>query len=137
MADLIINGFDAYRQWGIRMGDGFLDTIFAPEPMKEFIENKSRLQHGKQVLYNIPKVDERDVTLVFTLEGSSPDDYLAKYSAFKAELNKGKVEIKVPVLGDQVYRLTYLRSASFGLNISRTFSKISIKFNEPNPANRT
>lgn len=137
MADLIINGFDAYRQWGIRMGDGFLDAIFAPEPMKEFIENKSRLQHGKQVLYNNPKVDERDVTLVFTLEGSSPDDYLVKYSAFKTELQKGKVEIKVPVLGDQVYRLTYLRSASFGLNIPRTFSKISIKFNEPNPANRT
>lgn len=137
MADLIINGFDAYRQWGIRMGDGFLDAIFAPEPMKEFIENKSRLKHGKQVLYNNPKVDERDVTLVFTLEGSSPDDYHAKYSAFKTELKKGKVEIKVPVLGDQVYRLTYLRSASFGLNIPRTFSKISIKFNEPNPANRT
>lgn len=137
MADLIINGFDAYRQWGIRMGDGFLDAIFAPEPMKEFIENKSRLQHGKQVLYNNPKVDERDVTLVFTLEGSSPEDYLVKYSAFKTELQKGKVEIKVPVLGDQVYRFTYLRSASFGLNIPRTFSKISIKFNEPNPANRT
>lgn len=137
MADLIINGFDAFRQWGIRMGDGFLDAIFAPEPMKEFIENKSRLQHGKQVLYNNPKVDERDVTLVFTLEGSSPDDYLVKYSAFKTELQKGKVEIKVPVLGDQVYRFTYLRSASFGLNIPRTFSKISIKFNEPNPANRT
>lgn len=136
MADLIINGFDAYSQWGIRMGDGFLDAIFAPEPMKEFIENKSRLQHGKQVLYNNPKVDERDVTLVFTLEGSSPSDYLSKYSAFKTELQKGKVEIKVPVLGEQIYRLTYLRSVSFGLNISRTFSKISIKFNEPNPTDR-
>lgn len=137
MANLIINGFDAFRQWGIRMGDGFLDAIFAPEPMKEFIENKSRLQNGKQVLYDNPKVDERDVTLVFTLEGNSPNDYLAKYSAFKAEIQKGKVEIKVPVLGDQVYRFTYLRSVSFGLNISRTFSKISIKFNEPDPTNRT
>lgn len=137
MADLIINGFDAFRQWGIRMGDGFLDAIFAPEPMKEFIENKSRLQNGKQVLYDNPKVDERDVTLVFTLEGNSPNDYLTKYSAFKAEIQKGKVEIKVPVLGDQVYRFTYLRSVSFGLNISRTFSKISIKFNEPDPTNRT
>lgn len=28
--DLKINGLDAYRQWGIRMGDGFLDTIGAP-----------------------------------------------------------------------------------------------------------
>lgn len=136
MADLIINGFDAYRQWGIRMGDGFLDAIFSPEPLKEFIENKSRLNNGKQVVYNNPKIDERDVTLVFTLEGETPDDYLSKYSAFKTELQKGKIEIKVPALGNQVYRLTYLRSASFGLNIPRTFSKISVKFNEPNPAER-
>lgn len=136
MADLIINGFDAFLQWGIRMGDGFLDAIFAPEPLKEFIENKSRLNNGKQVVYNNPKIDERDVTLVFTLEGETPDDYLSKYSAFKTELQKGKIEIKVPALGNQVYRLTYLRSASFGLNIPRTFSKISVKFNEPNPAER-
>lgn len=136
MADLIINGFDAFQQWGVRMGDGFLDAIFAPEPLKEFIENKSRLEHGKQVLYNNPKIDERDVTLVFTLQGHSSDDYLSKYVAFKTELQKGKVEIKVPVLGNEVYRLTYLRSTSFGLNIARTFSMISVKFNEPNPANR-
>lgn len=137
MADLIINSFDALQQWGVRMGDGFIDALFAPEPLKEFIENKSRLQHGKQVLYNNPRIDERDVTLVFTLEGRSPDDYLLKYAAFKAELHKGKVEIKVPALGNEVYRLTYLRSTPFGLNIARTFSKISVKFNEPNPANRT
>ena len=137
MADLIINGFDALQQWGVRMGDGFIDVLFAPEPLKEFIENKSRLLNGKQVLYNDPKIDERDVTLVFTLEGTSPDDYLSKYTAFKVELQKGKIEIKVPALGNEVYRFTYLRSASFGLNISRTFSKISVKFNEPNPANRT
>lgn len=112
MADLIINGFDAFLQWGIRMGDGFLDAIFAPEPLKEFIENKSRLNNGKQVVYNNPKIDERDVTLVFTLEGRSPDDYLSKYAAFKVELQKGKMEIIVPALGNQVYRLTYLRSAS-------------------------
>lgn len=134
MADLIINGFDALQQWGVRMGDGFIDALFAPEPLKEFIENKSRLQHGKQVLYNNPRIDERDVTLVFTLEGRSPDDYLSKYAAFKAELQKGKVEIRVPALGNDVYRFTYLRSASFGLNISRTLSKISVKFNEPNPS---
>ena len=78
MADLIINGFDAFLQWGIRMGDGFLDAIFAPEPLKEFIENKSRLNNGKQVVYNNPKIDERDVTLVFTLEGETPDDYLVR-----------------------------------------------------------
>ena len=27
MAELIINGKDAFTEWGIRMGDGFLDTL--------------------------------------------------------------------------------------------------------------
>mgnify|MGYP006955733355 CR=1 FL=1 len=137
MSDLIINGKDACQMWGVKMGDDFIDSIFAPAPLKELIENKSRAQHGKQVIYNNLKMDERDVTLTFTLEGNSPADYMAKYKAFQAELAKGKVEVKVPVLGGEVYKLTYQRSASFAMNLARTFSKISVKFNEPNPADRS
>ena len=48
MADLLINGRDAYKTWGVRMGDKFLDVLGASLPMKEFIENKSRLEHGKR-----------------------------------------------------------------------------------------
>lgn len=49
MAELIINGKDAFQEWGVRMGDNFLDVLNAPVPMKEFIENSSRLEHGKQI----------------------------------------------------------------------------------------
>ena len=59
MADLLINGRDAYKTWGVRMGDKFLDVLGASLPMKEFIENKSRLEHGKRVIINNPKIDER------------------------------------------------------------------------------
>ena len=61
MADLLINGRDAYKTWGVRMGDKFLDVLGASLPMKEFIENKSRLEHGKRVIINNPKIDERDI----------------------------------------------------------------------------
>lgn len=71
MSELTINGKDALAEFGVQMGDDFLDAIFAPAPTKAFIENKSRLQDGKQVIYNNPKADERDVTLTFNLEGSS------------------------------------------------------------------
>ena len=66
MADLLINGRDAYKTWGVRMGDKFLDVLGASLPMKEFIENKSRLEHGKRVIINNPKIDEREITLSFT-----------------------------------------------------------------------
>ena len=53
------------------MGEGLLDVLGASSPMKEFIENKSRLEHGKRVIINNPKVDEREITLSFAIEGSS------------------------------------------------------------------
>lgn len=50
MSDLLINTQDAYTTWGVRIGEGFLDVLGASSPMKEFIENKSRLEHGKRVI---------------------------------------------------------------------------------------
>lgn len=135
--DLLINGKDAYVTWGVRMGDNFLDKLGEPAPMKEFIENKSRLEHGKRVIVNAPKVDERDLTLGFTIEGSSPSDYQAKKNAFYEELYKGVIDIKVPANGDEVYHLIYLgKSITYGQNVARTFGKVSAKFCEPNPGNR-
>lgn len=137
IGDLIINGKDAYTTWGVCMGDGFLDALEDPAPLKEFVENKSRLEHGKRVDIFNPRLDERDLTLQFTIDGSSPADYKAKKKGFYEELYKGRIDIKVPANGDEIYRLTYHRSVGFAMNISRTFSKISVKFNEPNPSNRS
>ena len=47
--ELYINGNDAWTTWGVNMGDGFLDAIDAPLPMKDYIENSSRTEHGKRV----------------------------------------------------------------------------------------
>lgn len=138
MAELLINNKDAYITWGVRMGDGFLNVIGAPVPLKEFIESKSRLEHGKRVIINSPKVDEREITLSFTIEGSSQSDYLAKKKAFYEELYKGAVDIQVPASSSEVYHLIYLgKGITYGQNISRTFGKVSAKFCEPNPADRS
>lgn len=138
MADLLINGKDAYATWGVRMGDNFLDTIGASSPMKDFIENKSRLEHGKRVIVNNPKLDEREITLSFTIEGTSRSDYQEKKKAFFEELYKGEVVIQVPDNSSDVYHLIYLgKSITYAQSLDRTFGKISSKFNEPNPALRT
>ena len=138
MADLLINGKDAYATWGIRMGDNFLDTIGASSPMKDFIENKSRLEHGKRVIVNNPKLDEREITLSFTIEGNSQSDYQTKKKAFFYELYKGAVDIKIPANSNEIYHLIYLgKSIAYAQSLDRTFGKCSMKFSEPNPANRT
>ena len=138
MSDLLINTQDAYTTWGVRMGEGFLDVLGASSPMKEFIENKSRLEHGKRVIINDPKIDDREITLSFTIEGNSQSDYQAKKKAFFEELYKGVVDIQVPANSNEIYHLIYLgKSVAYAQSLDQTFGKISAKFNEPNPANRT
>lgn len=135
--DLIINGKDAWTEWGVNMGEGFIDAIDAFAPMKDYIENDSRLEHGKRVLISNPRVASRELTLHFTIKGNNEADYRAKRRAFEAELQKVKIDVKVPVLGEDVYHLIYLgKSISYALNMSRTFSTMSSKFEEPNPTNR-
>lgn len=136
--DLFINGKDALETWGARMGDGFLDAIDGFNEMKDYIENESRLEHGKRVITDNAKVNSREITLQFTIEGSSESDYRSKKKAFQTELEKGAVNIKVPVLGNEVYKLVYLgKSVSYGLSPDRCFGKISSKFEEPNPMDRS
>lgn len=137
MEDLIINNRNAFTEWGVRVGDGFLDAIGAPAPMKDFIENKSRLEHGKRVIINNPKLDERDVTLTFTIQGNSQADYQSKKSAFQNELYKGALTIQIPSNGSEIYHLIYTgKSISYAQSLDRTFGKLTVKFNEPNPTNR-
>lgn len=136
--DLIINGKDTFSTWGVRMGDGFLDAIDGFNQMKDYIENESRLEHGKRVITDNVKVDSREITLQFTIEGNSESDYRTKKKAFQTELEKGAVNIKVPVLGNEVYKLVYLgKSISYGLSPDRCFGKVSSKFEEPNPMDRS
>ena len=136
--DLTINNKDAWNTWGVRMGDGFLDAIDGFNEMTDYIENESRLEHGKRVITDNAKVDSREIALQFTIEGSSENDYRTKKKAFQTELEKGVVNIKVPALGNEVYKLIYLgKSISYGLSLDRCFGKVSSKFCEPNPADRS
>lgn len=136
--ELIINGKDAWDELGVNMGSNFLDEIDGFNEMKDFIENESRLEHGKRVITTNAKVSSRELTLQFTITGNSEKDYRTKKKDFQAELEKGSVKIKVPALGNDVYNLIYKgKNLSYGLSLCRCFGKISCKFEEPNPMNRS
>lgn len=136
--ELLINGKDAWEEWGVNMGEGFIDAIDAFVPMKDYIENESRLEHGKRVLVTNPRMASREITLHFTIKGVDERDYRWKRTIFEATLIRGNVEITVPKLNDSVYRLIYLgKSVSYALNRARNFATLSAKFEEPNPSERT
>lgn len=135
--ELYINEKDAWTTWGVNMGEGFLDAIDAPLPMKEYVEDESRLEDGIRIDTGNPKVDSRDITLGFTIMGSSETDYRSKKSAFQAELQKGAFTIRIPALGTQKYKMVYTgKSISYGLSRRRDFGHFTMKCTEPNPADR-
>lgn len=137
MTELIINGKDALAEWGVRMGEGFLDTINGYAPLKEYITNNDRTQDGVQYADVIPKMNERSLTLNFTMQGSNAADFSAKSKAFREIMRAGNITIQVPADRPDVYHLKYTgKSCTFARNVERTFAKIGLAFIEPNPTNR-
>lgn len=134
--DLFINGKDAFETWGVNMNGGFLNNLLTPPPAKGYVENKSRLENGKRIVFDNEKEDEREISLVFTIKGTSQSDYLSKFRAFMAEMSTGLVAVNVPVIGSEKFRVYYKSSVSFAISVDRTFSKIAIKVFEPDPSNR-
>ena len=47
--ELYINGKDAYITWGISMDSTSLSFLMTPSANKAYLENESRLDHGKRV----------------------------------------------------------------------------------------
>lgn len=138
MADLLINGRNALNEWGVRMGDGFLDTLNNYYPLKDYIINNDRLRDGVQYANITPKVNERSITLNFTIEGEDSADFNTKKKSFAEIMRMGDITIQIPDDSPDVYHLKYTgKSCTFARNTERTFAKIGLAFIEPNPTNRT
>lgn len=135
LGDLYINGNDAWGTYRVAMGEGFIQTLLTPAGNKDFIENESRLENGKRVVFNNPKVASRDLTLTFNIHGDTQEEYMLNYKAFVAVLQQGKVVLRVPDL-DMTFTLVHNRSSSFALDRNRLNSRLSVKFEEPDPTSR-
>lgn len=140
VGELFINGLDAQEEWGIIFASGSFTALLTPPPVKAYIENKSALMHGKQVLSgedNPPKMDERDVQLTFYIRAKSMTDFLTKYDRFcKDVLQKGHIDIRTKYQPKVVYHCNYLSCGQFS-QFNGRLAKFVLKLNEPDPNNRT
>lgn len=135
--ELEINGKDAYQEWGVSIGDGFLNAIEAPCQMKAFVENSSRLEHGKKMIASTAKIDSREMNLTFYIEGKTEEDFNSKKKAFVSELYKGGISLRLPSRGEDTYKLVYLgKNITYALSRGRKFSKLTARFCEPDPSDR-
>ena len=135
IGELYINGQDAYGQWGISMDDTSLSALMAPPPNKSLIENKSRLEHGKRVVIDNVKVDERDVTLQINITAPNKDVLFSRYMSFCNELKKGKLYIRTKYQPDITYKMIYISCKQFS-QFMQGIGKFSLRLNEPNPEDR-
>lgn len=134
--DVTINGKDAYTQWGISFDTSSLSALMTPPPMKAFIEGKSRLEHGKRVITNNPKTDERTLTLTLNLTAKDETEFFARYNSFCEELKTGVLNISTRYQSGVVYKTIYLSCNQF-TQFMRGIAKFSLRLNEPNCTDRS
>ena len=139
---------NAYTTYGVTMGDDFINTLKEPIALKQFVESKSRLQHGKRVVVepNNKKMDSRDFTLTFVICGASRTDFETKKANFFNDiLYAGRVCIAMAseyvmngtAKNYTAYNLIYQgQNATYGQNLYGTICKLAAKFEEPNPDDR-
>ena len=104
--------------------------------VKELIENKSRLEHGKRVVTSNPKKDERDLTLTINLTARNETQFFERYASFCEELGTGVLNISTKYQPNVVYKTIYLSCNQF-TQFVRQIASFSLKLNEPNPDDRS
>lgn len=134
--ELFINEKDAYTTWGISMESTSLSALMTPAPMKAFVENSSRLEHGKRVITSNPKVDERNITLEIHLTAKDKDSFFSKYLSFCEELTTGVLNIRTKYQPTVVYKTVYLSCSQFS-QFMQGIAKFSLRLCEPNPKDRS
>ncbi|GEM_PF-3002094 len=81
-----INGFDMWDFCKGLLQRGAYEELLTPTKLKSFIENKSRLQHGTQVLVKDPKIEERTLNLSVMISGENKEDCHLSLNSTKEKL---------------------------------------------------
>lgn len=132
---LKINGKDAYTTWGISMDDTSLSALMTPPPVKAYIENNDRTEHGKRIMTTSVLVDSRDLTLQINLTAENERQFFERYVLFCDELSKGILDIETSFQQGVVYHCLYQSCSQFS-QFMRGIGKFVLKLTEPNPNKR-
>ena len=132
-----VSWYDAFVRYGISFEDGAISALMSFPSMKENVENKNRLIHGKRVLHGKARFDEADYTLPFHIVARNREDFFEKYNAFKSEvLSHGYFALRSAYIPDETFRLEY-QSCTQLTQYRGEMAVFNLKVNEPEPTNRS
>lgn len=132
------NGFEcAYKLFKIRMGDDFISRLLEPPGFKDYVTNESANEHGIRIVLNdTPKLKSREISLIFIISASSPEERRRCYNSFmqKISANNGLLTLRIPAEGDAQFELVLKdKGGEFSLSLDRCIAKYGFKFIEPKP----
>lgn len=131
-----INGVNSYTQFGIYLDQKSLTALLTPLAVKKPIENESVIADGKEVFYDEdPKVESRTIQLTLNMTAASEADFITKYDAFCAELEKQQIVIRITDPKTVYFRFVYHDCKQFQTFFKRN-AKFALTLEEPNPKNR-
>lgn len=131
---------DAYvdlDKFGVTLVKGWREALLFPAPVKDYVTNDSRLEHGISAiaLSKYARLNKREVSIPFVLEGVTERDYLDKLDSFLQKIAyNGEICLKVPCL-KKAYKLVYSQCSKFG-DYGLKKGNFTLKFAENNPNNR-
>lgn len=132
-----INNKDMWLTWKASFCKGTYEQFLKPSPMKEYITNNSRKEHGLRVVANSSnsRTDSRSLSIMMFIEGATQTEYLSNLENFMNEISNGIFSLKIPKL-NKVYKLVYTDCSNYG-DYGLKKGKFVIKLTEPNTKDRT
>lgn len=135
--NVTINGKDAKTTWGIEFDSSAISAIMTPPPMKSYIENESRLEHGKRLITSNAKVDAREsVSLTFSLRAKSETQFFARYDSFCSELETPTLNIVLESRPSVTYKFVYKSCRQF-TQYNNKLARFTLLVEEANPKDRS
>lgn len=134
-----INNLDAYTTYGVIFPETSVSKLTAFAPLKSYIKNKGASFDGVHVIPTsdfTPKVDERDITLVFYLRAKNLTQYNERLDSFESVLRAGMFTLWFAERPNSLYRLLYQSCNEFK-SFNGRLAKFTLKVTEPNPTNRS
>lgn len=134
MQEITINGKGLWSVFRCRVAKGTYEKLLTPAPMKAYITNENRLEHGKKIMTENSRTDSREISIQVFVEGDTEDEYLTNYQSFLNELQTGKLILSVPRLRT-IFSFVYTGGGSYG-DYGLKRGKFTLKLIEPSISNR-
>jgi hypothetical protein len=142
--ELLIDGYDVYREYGVTPLRGTFNEVMRPVNVKSPLKIEIENQDGEEIYFpdNNTLIASREITIPVALVAYNANDFLSKKRKFEELLRKGmffmyfsKIDTGMNCYLVDFQQYTQLEDIEIGQQ-KRVSATLNIKLKEPNPANR-